>query len=184
VAWSSFQTGANPGKHNIFDFLTRDRRTYQPKLSSVEIRGPRRHIRLGKYLLPLGKADIKRAGHDVTVVAASRMVHQALAAAKTLAEKGIDVEVVDLRTISPLDKETIFASVEKTAKLVVAHEAVKAFGIGAEIAAMVAEEMIDRLDAPVVRVGAPFVPVPFNLEKEYLPAAADIVTAVEKVMAY
>ena len=137
-----------------------------------------------EYVVPLGKADIKRAGRDVTVVAASRMVHQALAAAKTLAEKGVDVEVVDLRTISPLDKETIFASVEKTSKLVVAHEAVKAFGLGAEIAAMAAEEMIDRLDAPVVRVGAPFVPVPFNLEKEYLPAATDIVTAVEKVMAY
>ena len=93
------------------------------------------------------------------------MVHESLAAAKTLAEEGIDVEVIDLRTISPLDKETIFASVEKTSKLVIAHEAVKAFGIGAEIAAMVCEEMIDHLDGPVVRVGAPFVPVPFNLEK-------------------
>lgn len=135
-----------------------------------------------EYLVPLGKADVKRAGKDVTVVAASRMVHEALAAAKTLSDDGIDVEVVDLRTISPLDKETIFDSVEKTSRLVVAHEAVKAFGIGAEISAMVSEEMLDYLDAPVLRVGAPFVPVPFNLEKYYLPNAEDVVKAVKTVM--
>ena len=137
-----------------------------------------------EYLIPIGKADVKRAGKDVTVVAASRMVHQALEAAKTLSNEGIDVEVIDLRTISPLDKETIFKSVEKTSKLVIAHEAVKAFGIGAEIAAMVCEEMIDCLDAPVLRVGAPFVPVPFNLEKFYLPNSEDVVDAVKKVMEY
>ena len=137
-----------------------------------------------EYLIPIGKADVKRAGSDVTVVAASRMVHESLAAAKTLAEQGIDVEVIDLRTICPLDKETIFASVEKTSKLVVAHEAVKPFGIGAEIAAMVCEEMIEHLDGPVVRVGAPFVPVPFNLEKLYLPNSDDVAGAVRKVMEY
>jgi pyruvate dehydrogenase E1 component beta subunit len=137
-----------------------------------------------EYLVPIGKADVKRAGADVTVVAASRMVLQALDAAKTLSSEGIDVEVIDLRTISPLDKETIFRSVEKTAKLVVAHEAVKAFGIGAEIAAMVSEEMLDYLDAPVLRVGAPFVPVPFNLENYYLPNSEDVVKAVKKVMEY
>jgi pyruvate dehydrogenase E1 component beta subunit len=137
-----------------------------------------------EYLIPIGKADVKRPGSDVTVVAASRMVHQSLAAAKILAEEGIDVEVIDLRTISPLDKETIFASVEKTSKLVIAHEAVKAFGIGAEIAAMVCEEMIDHLDGPVVRVGAPFVPVPFNLENMYLPNSNDVVKAVRNVMQY
>lgn len=137
-----------------------------------------------EYLVPIGKADVKRPGNDVTVVAASRMVHESLAAAKTLAEEGIDVEVIDLRTISPLDKETIFASVEKTSKLVIAHEAVKAFGIGAEIAAMVCEEMIDHLDGPVVRVGAPFVPVPFNLENLYLPNSNDVVNAVRNVMQY
>jgi pyruvate/2-oxoglutarate/acetoin dehydrogenase E1 component len=111
-------------------------------------------------------------------------VHQALEAAKTLSNEGIDVEVIDLRTINPLDKETIFKSVEKTSKLVIAHEAVKTFGIGAEIAAMVCEEMIDCLDAPVLRVGAPFVPVPFNLEKFYLPNSEDVVKAVKKVMEY
>ena len=137
-----------------------------------------------EYLVPLGKAEVRKAGKDVTVVATSRMVHEALAAANVLSEGGIDVEVIDLRTISPLDKETIFQSVEKTSRLVVAHEAVKAFGVGAEVAAMVCEEMIDRLSAPVARVGAPFVPSPFNLENLYLPNSDDVVKAVRKVMAY
>lgn len=137
-----------------------------------------------EYLIPIGKADVKRAGKDVTVVATSRMIHQSLEAAKVLSNEGIDVEVIDLRTINPLDKETIFKSVEKTSKLVIAHEAVKAFGIGAEIAAMVCEEMIDCLDAPVLRVGAPFVPVPFNLENFYLPNSGDVVKAVKKVLEY
>jgi len=138
----------------------------------------------GEYLVPIGKAEVKKAGKDVTVVAASRMVHQALAAAKILSGEGIDVEVVDLRTISPLDRETIFSSVEKTSKLVIAHEAVKEFGIGAEISAMVCEEMLDHLSAPIARVGAPFVPVPFNLEKLYLPNSDDVVKAVKKIMEY
>jgi pyruvate dehydrogenase E1 component beta subunit len=137
-----------------------------------------------EYLIPIGKADVKRTGKDVTVVATSRMVHQALEAAKTLSKEGIEVEVIDLRTISPLDKETIFTSVEKTSRLVVAHEAVKAFGIGAEISAMVCEEMIDCLDAPILRVGAPFVPVPFNLENFYLPNSGDVVKAVKKVIEF
>jgi len=137
-----------------------------------------------EYLIPIGKADVKRTGKDVTVVATSRMVHQALDAAKTLSKEGIEVEVIDLRTISPLDKETIFTSVEKTSRLVVAHEAVKAFGIGAEISAMVCEEMIDCLDAPILRVGAPFVPVPFNLENFYLPNSGDVVKAVKKVIEF
>jgi pyruvate dehydrogenase E1 component beta subunit len=137
-----------------------------------------------EYLVPLGKADIRRTGKDVTIVTASRMVQQALDAAETLAGQGTDVEVIDLRSLTPLDKETIFNSVEKTSRLVIAHEAVKAFGIGAEIAAMVSEEMIDVLDAPVVRVGAPFSPVPFSQEGDYLPNASDVVRAVEKVMTY
>lgn len=137
-----------------------------------------------EYLVPIGKADVKRTGKDVTVVAASRMVHHVLEAAKVLENEGIDVEVIDLRTISPLDKETIFSSVEKTSRLVVAHEAVKSFGIGAEIAAMVSEEMIEHLDAPVLRVGAPFVPVPFNLESAYLPTSEDVVKAVKRVVEF
>lgn len=136
----------------------------------------------GEFLVPMGKADVKRTGRDATVIATSRMVHQSLEAAKALSEDGIDIEVVDLRTINPLDKETIFKSVAKTSRLVIAHEAVKAFGIGAEVAAMVCEEMTDRLAAPIARIGAPFAPVPFNLEKSYLPGAGDVVKAVHKVM--
>lgn len=136
------------------------------------------------YIVPIGKADVKRRGADVTIVSLSRMVNEALAAADTLAERGVDAEVIDLRSVSPIDKDTIFASVARTSKLVVAHEAVKTAGIGAEISAMVAEEMIDCLDGPVARVGAPFAPVPFSLEQEYLPDRSDIVEAVEKVMAY
>lgn len=135
-----------------------------------------------EYLVPIGKADVKRVGKDVTVVTASRMVHLVMDAAKTLSAEGIDVEVIDLRTISPLDKDTIFSSVEKTSRLVIAHEAVKSFGIGAEIAAMVSEEMLDQLDAPILRVGAPFVPVPFNLENFYLPNSQDVVKAVKTVV--
>ena len=138
----------------------------------------------GEYLVPIGKADVRRTGKHVTIVTLSRMVLDSLEAAETLAAQGIDVEVIDLRSISPLDRQAIFSSVEKTSRLVIAHEAVKSFGIGAEISAMVSEEMIDVLDAPILRVGAPFSPVPFSQEREYLPNAADIVRAVEKVMNY
>jgi pyruvate/2-oxoglutarate/acetoin dehydrogenase E1 component len=137
-----------------------------------------------EYLVPIGKAEVKRRGRDVTVVATSRMVHQSLEGAETLVKEGVQAEVIDLRSIAPLDKETIFGSVERTSKLVIAHEAVKSFGIGAEISAMVCEEMIDCLDAPVIRVGAPFSPVPYNLEKFYLPNSEDVVKAVKKVLEY
>ncbi|MCL1839058.1 MAG: alpha-ketoacid dehydrogenase subunit beta [Propionibacteriaceae bacterium] len=137
-----------------------------------------------EYLLPLDKAVLKREGRDVTIVALSRMVNEALAAADSLAETGIDAEVIDLCSVSPIDTATIFASVEKTSRLVIAHEAVKTAGIGAEVSALVAEEMIDCLDGPIVRVGAPFAPVPFGLEQEYLPDRADIVEAAAKLMAY
>jgi acetoin:2,6-dichlorophenolindophenol oxidoreductase subunit beta len=153
-------------------------------LENKALYGSKGEIPDEEYLVPIGKAEVKRTGKDVTVVTASRMVHEALDAAKSLSDEGIDVEVIDLRTISPLDKETIFNSVEKTSKLVVAHEAVKAFGFGAEVSALVSEEMLDYLDAPVLRVGAPFVPVPFNLEKYYLPNAEDVVKAVKRVVAY
>ncbi len=135
--------------------------------------------------IPFGKAKICREGTDVTIVALSRMVYSALEAAETLAEKGISAEVIDPRTVSPLDMETILNSVKKTHSLVVAHEAVKVAGAGAEIAAQVAEEAIDYLDAPIIRVGAPFTPVPFSppLEEAFIPAAKDIVAAVEKLRA-
>jgi acetoin:2,6-dichlorophenolindophenol oxidoreductase subunit beta len=133
-----------------------------------------------EYLVPIGKAEIRKEGTDVTVVAVSRMVHESLKAAEILAQENIGVEVIDLRTISPWDKETVFQSVSKTHRLVIAHEAVKSFGIGAEISASVCEEIMDELDGPVLRVGSPFVPVPFSLEKAYLPGAQDIAAAVRK----
>jgi len=135
-----------------------------------------------EYIVPIGKADIKKGGEDVTVVATSRMVHEAQKASEKLSADGIDIEIVDLISISPWDKEAVFASVSKTHRLVVAHEAVKQFGIGAEISAVVAEEIMDELDAPIQRVGAPFVPVPFSLERAYLPDADDIVKAVKTTM--
>ena len=131
--------------------------------------------------VPIGRAVVLRRGADVTVVALSRLVHDALAAAERLAaEDGIEVEVIDPRTLVPLDLETIVASVERTGRLVVAHEAVAQGGFGAELAARVQEAAFDSLDAPIARVGAPFAPIPFSgpLEDAYLPGADEIVAAV------
>jgi len=138
----------------------------------------------GEYTIPLGKGDIKKSGEDVTVVATSRMVTYALNAAEKLAQDGIDVEVVDPRTLSPLDEETILTSVKKTHRLVIVHEEVKFAGSGAEIAAMVAEKGIEYLDGPILRVAAPFSPVPFapSLEAEFIPSEAKIIEAVKKVL--
>ncbi|MBW2047198.1 MAG: alpha-ketoacid dehydrogenase subunit beta [Deltaproteobacteria bacterium] len=135
-----------------------------------------------EYLVPIGKARVKKEGSDVTVVAVSKMVHEALKAAESLAQEGIGVEVIDLLTVSPWDRERVFSSVGKTHRLVVAHEAVKKFGIGAEISAEVSEKILDELDAPIMRVGAPYVPVPFSLEKVYLPNSGDIIAAVKKTL--
>ncbi|OIO01389.1 MAG: alpha-ketoacid dehydrogenase subunit beta [Desulfovibrionaceae bacterium CG1_02_65_16] len=135
------------------------------------------------YTIDLGKADVKREGADVTIVATSLMVHTALAAAEKLAAEGISAEVVDPRSLQPLDKATILASVEKTHALVIAHEAVGFAGPGAEIAAMVAEEGLEFLDAPIRRVAAPFCPVPFSppLEQAYIPGVDDIFNAVKTI---
>lgn len=135
-----------------------------------------------EYLVPIGKAQIKRQGTDATVIATSRMVHEALKAADSLAQENIDIEVIDLLSISPWDKETVFNSVGKTHRLLIAHEAVKSFGVGAEVSAAVAEEILDELDAPIMRVGAPFVPIPFSLEKAYLPNAEVVISAVKKTL--
>jgi len=136
-------------------------------------------------LVPLGVADVKRRGRDVTVIATARMVHESLEAARRLAEEGIEVEVIDPRTLVPLDLETIVESVARTHRLVVAHEAVAHGGFGAEITARVQEAAFDELDAPIGRVGAPFAPVPFSppLEDAYLPGKDDVVTAVRAVLA-
>ena len=139
----------------------------------------------GDYTIPFGQADIKREGTDVTVVATANMVHTALGAAEKLAADGISLEVVDPRTLYPLDGKTIFESVKKTHRLVILHEEVKFAGSGAEIAAQVAEEAFDYLDAPILRVAAPFCPVPFSqpLEQAYIPSEQQIIDAVKKVMA-
>lgn len=136
------------------------------------------------YTIPLGKAEIKREGKDVTVVATAMMVSRSLSAAEKLSADGISVEVVDPRTLSPLDEETILNSVRKTHRLVIVHEEVKFAGSGAEIAALVAEKAFDYLDAPIQRVAAPFCPVPFSpvLEDEYIPSEAKIIAAVKKVV--
>jgi pyruvate dehydrogenase E1 component beta subunit len=122
----------------------------------------------GDHVVPIGKASVTRSGKDVTIVSYSLMMHNVLESAGELEEEGIDAEVIDLRTISPLDTKTIFSSVKKTKRLVIVHEAVKTGGVGAEIAALVAEEMIDYLDAPIKRLGAPFVPIPFSPALERL----------------
>jgi 2-oxoisovalerate dehydrogenase E1 component len=136
------------------------------------------------YAIPLGRADVKRVGSDVTVVATQVMVSRALAAAADLDKEGVSVEVIDPRTLVPLDEGMILTSVAKTHRLVIAHEAVKRGGFGAEIAALVAEKAMDELDAPIARVGARGVPMPYNdaLERATIPSVDDIVAAVRHVL--
>ena len=130
--------------------------------------------------IPLGKGDIKRSGEDVTIIATGKMVHEALAAAKILEEDGVSAEVLDPRTLYPLDKELIAQSLGKTHKAVIVTEENRRGGYGGEISAIIAEEMFDLLDCPIVHIGALDTPVPFApvLEQAYLPNAQDIVKAV------
>jgi acetoin:2,6-dichlorophenolindophenol oxidoreductase subunit beta len=130
--------------------------------------------------VPLGRARVVRSGRDVTVVALSRLVEESLAAASELAEEGIEVELIDPRSLVPLDLEAILESVSRTHRLVVAHEAVMHGGFGAEVAAQIQAAAFDDLDAPITRVGAPFAPIPFSppLEDAYLPGRDDVVAAV------
>ncbi len=132
----------------------------------------------------IGKARVARAGDDVTVIAYSAMVRSALDAAEELARSGISVEVIDLRTLAPLDMATIAASVSKTHRVVIAHEAVQSGGLGAEISARIGSESFDELDAPVTRVGCPFSPIPFapELEQALLPGTPNIVRAVRELV--
>ena len=134
------------------------------------------------YTIPLGKADIKRKGIDVTVIATAIMVHKTLEAAKELEKEGIDIEVIDPRTLVPFDIETIVSSVSKTGRCVIVHEAVKRGGVGGEIAGMIAEsEAFDYLDAPIQRLGGRAVPIPYNpkLERAAIPQVEDIIRAVK-----
>ncbi len=137
------------------------------------------------HLVPIGRSAVVRPGTDVTVVSVSRMVHEAVAAAEEVAGDGISVEVIDLRTVAPLDLVPILESVHKTSRLLIAHEAVVPFGIGAEIAAVVAREAFWDLDAPIERVGAAATPPPYapELEKAWLPDRQDIAVALRRLAA-
>ncbi len=137
----------------------------------------------GEYVVPLGKADIKREGSDITIVTWSWMLQKTLAAAEELAKKGISVEIVDPRTLVPLDKDAILKSVSKTGKLLIVHEEVITSGFGGEIAAIVGEEGFDYLDAPIKRLAAPFTPIPFApiLENAFIPSEEKIIAAVESM---
>jgi pyruvate dehydrogenase E1 component beta subunit len=137
------------------------------------------------FAIPLGQADIKRRGADVSLISYGRAVHDALAAAETLADQGVSAEVVDLRTLVPLDVETVVESVRRTRRAVIVHDAVQFAGPGAEIAAILQSELFGELVAPVERVGAKFVPNPAAaaLEAHVYPSPAKIVAAAQRTLA-
>jgi pyruvate/2-oxoglutarate/acetoin dehydrogenase E1 component len=145
------------------------------------IKGP---VPDGEYVVPLGQCDVKKTGSDITIVAVSRTVTEALAAAMKLEEEGITADVIDPRTIQPLDLATILESVRKTGRLIIASDDVKCGGIGSEIAAQVVEEAFDSLDAPILRVASPDMPIPFSptLEQAYMPNAQKIIEAAKKLI--
>jgi pyruvate dehydrogenase E1 component beta subunit len=137
----------------------------------------------GECPIPIGVADVKREGRDVTIISWSSMVNKSLNAAEILAKDGLDAEVVDIRSLIPLDRDGVFKSIEKTNRVVIVHEAVKIGGYGGEIAAMIADEGFDLLDAPIKRVASPFTPVPFSaaLERHYQPNEEKIIEAVKSL---
>ena len=140
-----------------------------------------------EYVLPIGQADVKRSGDDVTLVTYGLVLHYCLEAANAVAEEGLSVEVVDLRSLKPLDKETILRSVERTGKALIVHEDNVTGGVGAEVAAVLAQEAFDYLDAPVTRVCGPDIPtMPYAppLEDAYMPNALGIAAALRKLAAY
>jgi pyruvate/2-oxoglutarate/acetoin dehydrogenase E1 component len=136
------------------------------------------------YLIPIGRADVKRRGTDVTVVTWSKMVGVALKAAEQIAREGIDMEIVDLRTLVPMDKRTVIDSVRKTGRLVVLHEATRTGGFAGEVAAVVMEEALDSLKAPLRRVTGPDIPVPVSppLERFYIPSEEKLISAVKEIV--
>ena len=139
----------------------------------------------GYYTVPIGKAAIRRAGTDVTIVATAIMVHRALEAADKLAAEGIEAEVIDLRSVRPIDRDTIIASVKKTGKLLCVFEGVRTLGVGAEISALIAEsEAFDYLDAPIQRLGGAEAPIPYNpdLERAAVPQTNNIEAAVRRLI--
>lgn len=140
----------------------------------------------GDYIVPIGKADVKRPGRDVTILTYGWMLHKSLEAAEIVAAEGIEVEVVDLRTLLPLDDETILSSVAKTGRAVIVHEDTRTGGIAGEIAMRINERIFEYLEAPVMRVTAPDTPIPFSppLEEFFLPQVEEIVQAVRWVANY
>jgi 2-oxoisovalerate dehydrogenase E1 component beta subunit len=140
----------------------------------------------GDYTVPLGKARVAREGRQVSVITYAAMVHTALEAAETLAKEGIELEVVDLRTLLPLDREAIAATVKKTNRVIILHEDVRTGGLAGEVAAIINEEAFDWLDAPIVRITAKDTPVPFSppLEEWFLPSAGDVVREAKRLMAH
>jgi pyruvate/2-oxoglutarate/acetoin dehydrogenase E1 component len=140
----------------------------------------------GDWTVPIGKADIKRKGSDISLITYGAMVHLALDAAATLANDGIELEIVDLRTLVPLDKERILESVKKTSKVILLHEDVRTGGIAGELAAIIAEEAFEYLDGPIMRITAPDTPVPYSppLEEFFLPKTSDIIRVARQLAAY
>jgi 2-oxoisovalerate dehydrogenase E1 component beta subunit len=138
------------------------------------------------FLVPIGKADVKREGDDVSIVTYGAMVHKALEAAENLAGRGISAEVVDLRTVHPLDEETVLRSIEKTSRAIVLSESYRFAGIGAEVSATIAEKAFEHLDAPIERLSPPNIPVPFSptLEDAFLPGVPDIEAAADRLSAW
>jgi 2-oxoisovalerate dehydrogenase E1 component beta subunit len=138
------------------------------------------------YVVPLGKARAAREGRDLSIITYAAMVYVALEAAELLSQEGIEIEILDLRTLSPLDREAIAATVRRTNKVIVLHEDVRTGGIAGEISAIINEEAFESLDGPVVRVTAPDTPVPFSPPQEeyFLPQASDVVREAKKLLAY
>ena len=170
---------------DAYDLMRTALRDSNPVLfvENVRLYGRRAEVDTAAEPIPFGRARIAREGSDATVVALSGMVDEALAAADTLAERGISVEVIDPRTLAPLDMDAILASLRKTMRLAVAHDAHRTLGFGAEIAARCMEQAFDYLDAPVARVTGVDVPMPYaaNLEKLALPTVQDVIDAVKSV---
>jgi 2-oxoisovalerate dehydrogenase E1 component beta subunit len=139
-----------------------------------------------EFVVPLGKARLHREGSDLTIVTWAAMVHTAAEAAEALASDGVEVEIVDLRTLVPLDEEAVLRSVAKTGRAIVLHEAPRTGGFGGEIAATIVEKAFEYLDAPIVRVTAPDTPVPYSppLEEYYLPGKDDVLEAARKLLDY
>jgi pyruvate dehydrogenase E1 component beta subunit len=138
----------------------------------------------GEFTVPIGKARVAREGRDVTIFAYGAMLHLALEAAEAAKKNGVEVEVVDLRTLVPIDIEAVLASVQKTGRVIIVHEAPRTGGFGAEISALIAERAIEYLKGPILRVTGYDTPFPYTLEEHYMPSVPKIMNAINKIMQY